>query len=213
MPFAHSRDHYVSYARPLPRPLQNNDNILSVEKDCLKIDAILVFNDSRDWALDIQIIIDLLLSHAGVLGTTSRLNNHSSLPNRGFQQDGQPPLYFSNPDVLWAAHYHLPRLGQGGFRTALEGAWNDLTGGWKAGVKLQKYMFGKPYQATFEFAERRLMEHREELFGLREDNDDGENMNLKDVYMVGGTFCFHLFIGHPFPPFLFTFFSSKFHSL
>lgn len=198
MPFAHSRDYYASYARPLPRPLLDNDQIFPLEKEYLKIDAILVFNDSRDWALDIQIILDLLFSHAGILGTTSRLNNNISLPNRGFQQDGQPPLYFSNPDLLWAAHYHLPRLGQGGFRRALEGAWNGLTGGFNAGVTLKKHMFGKPNQKTFEFAERRLMEHREELFGLRKDEGNSEKIKLKQVYMVGGTFYFNL----PVPSFL-----------
>lgn len=214
MPFAHSRDHYASYARPLPRPLQENNHISPLTKDCLKVDSILVFNDSRDWALDIQIILDLLLSHAGILGTTSRLNNDPLLPNRGFQQDGQPPLYFSNPDLLWAANYHLPRLGQGGFRKALEGAWNGLTGGEKAGAKLQMYNFGKPHQATFEFAERRLMKHREELFELREDRSDGERIKLNRVYMVGGTFSFNLLIRPAFPPpFFLFFFCSKVPSL
>lgn len=193
MPFAHSLNHYSSYARPLPRPLRENDNITPSGTDHLKIDAILVFNDSRDWALDIQIIVDLLLSHAGILGTTSRLNNNESLPNRGFQQDGQPPLYFSNPDLLWAAHYHLPRLGQGGFRSALEGVWKGLTWGGKGQVKLLKNMFGKPHQATFEFAERQLIKHREEMFGLR-DKDDLEQNGLKCVYMIGGTFDFNLLI-------------------
>lgn len=163
MPFVHSSN-YASYARPLPWP---------------KIDAIFVFNDSRDWALDIQIILDLLLSQGGNLGTTSPLNDDPSLPNRGFQQDGQPPLYFSNPDLLWAAKYHLPRLGQGGFREALEGVWNALTGGKSRGVTLQKIMFGKPHQATFEFAERLLVEHRNK-------DEDAKN-RLKCVYMVGGT--------------------------
>lgn len=168
MPFVHPSN-YASYARPLLPPKT-------------KVDAIFIFNDSRDWALDIQIILDLLLSEGGNLGTTSPLNDDPSLPNRGFQQDGQPPLYFSNPDLLWAAKYHLPRLGQGGFREALEGVWNALTGGKPRGVTLQKQMFGKPHQATFEFAERLLVEHRTGLY--RE--EDGKN-GLKRVYMVGGT--------------------------
>lgn len=188
MPFAHSIDYYASYAQPLPRPVQE-DGFL-VEGGPLQIDAIFVFNDSRDWALDLQIILDLLLSQAGVLGTTSPLNSDRSLPNRGFQQDGQPPLYFSNPDLLWAAQYHLPRLGQGGFREALEGVWDALTGGEARGVRLQKQMFGKPYQATFEFAEKRLREHREELFELT--GEDAKN-GLKCVYMVGGKIFPRLF--------------------
>lgn len=207
MPFVHSLNHYASFARPLPRPLQQEDrnNRSPPLESRLKIDAILVFNDSRDWALDIQIILDLLLSQGGVLGTTSRLNNDESLPNRGFQQDGQPPLYFSNPDLLWAAHYHLPRLGQGGFREALEGVWNALTGGEGAGVKLQKHMFGKPHQATFEFAEKRLIEHREKMFGLRGDEEGKSENGLRCVYMVGGMSSYQLIstlpIHSPSPPF------------
>ena len=46
-------------------------------------------------------------------------------------------LYFSNPDLLWASEYHLPRLGQGGFREALEGVWEAVTGGTEKGVKLE----------------------------------------------------------------------------
>lgn len=179
MPFARPSD-YSSFARALPRPLQEYDPSCEAP---LKIDAIFIFNDSRDWALDIQIIVDLLLSQGGIIGTTSPLNNNPSLPNRGFQQDGQPPLYFSNPDLLWAAKYHLPRLGQGGFRKALEGVWDALTGGKESGVKLQEHMFGKPHQATFEFAERRLLQHRRRLFQLPDHDADSK---LECVYMVGG---------------------------
>ena len=179
MPFAH-RSNYSSYARTLPRPLQEQHSPHQVP---LKIDAVLVFNDSRDWALDIQIIIDLLLSKEGVLGTTSARNNDPSLPNRGFQQDGQPPLYFSNPDLLWAAKYHLPRLGQGGFRKALEGVWSALTGGEAQGVTLQTRMFGKPHRPTFEYAERRLFKHRQALLKLPAKSDGN---GLECVYMVGG---------------------------
>jgi hypothetical protein len=181
MPFAHVSN-YAAYARSLPRPIQDTH---APPKNPLKIDAVFVFNDSRDWALDIQIILDLVLSHAGILGTISPLNGNSSLPNRGYQQDGQPSLYFSNPDLLWAAKYHLPRLGQGGFREALEGVWNAITGGKEAGVTLQKKLFGKPHQATYEFAERRLTNHRKQLFGL---GDGDSKYGLKHVYMVGGRF-------------------------
>lgn len=186
MPFAHVSNH-ASYARPLPKQIQDSNN---PPQDPLKIDAIFIFNDSRDWALDIQIILDLLLSHAGILGTISPLNQNRSLPNCGYQQDNQPPLYFSNPDLLWAAKYHLPRLGQGGFREALEGVWNAVTGGKANGVELQKKMFGKPHQGTFEFAERRLAKHRKILLNLEEEEeveDKDPKHGLNHVYMVGGT--------------------------
>lgn len=183
MPFTHSQN-YADYGRPLPRPLHDPH---TQSPGPLKIDAIFIFNDPRDWALDTQLILDLLLSQNGVLGTISPLNNNSSLPNRGYQQDGQPPLYFSNPDLFWAAKYHLPRLGQGGFREAFEGVWKAVTGGEEKGVTLQKKMFGKPFQGTYEFAERRLVDHRN--FLARGTTNDPPP-TLKKVYMVGGMLQF-----------------------
>ncbi|KAI9669534.1 MAG: hypothetical protein M1817_004653 [Caeruleum heppii] len=166
--------HYAQIARPLPRPINFADPDTS-----LKIDAVFVFNDPRDWALDTQIILDVLLSKRGIMGTLSSRNGDSSLPNRGFQQDGQPTLYFSNPDLWWAAEYALPRLGQGGFREAFEGVWSAVTGGSAQGVELQKAIIGKPYHATYEYAEKRLRQHRQQLLS-------GHNSaELRSVYMVG----------------------------
>lgn len=181
MPFAHASSH-TKYSRPLPSLIQNPHQPVTKP---LKIDAIFIFSDPRDWALDTQLILDLLLSHAGILGTLSSLNDNPSLPNRGYQQDGQPPLYFSNPDLFWAAKYHLPRLGQGGFREAFEGVWRAVTGGEGKGVRLHKKMFGKPYQCTYTFAEGKLVNHRNEL--ARSISQD-LLPELNKVYMVGGVY-------------------------
>lgn len=176
-PFAQNfLDYYRSHARPLPRPINAEDPSAS-----LKFDAVFIYNDPRDWALDTQLILDILLSRNGILGTYSKLNDNPDLPNRGFQQDGQPPLYFSNPDLLWAAAYHLPRLGQGGFRESLEGVWAAVTGGEKKGVKLLKTVIGKPYRDTFLFAEKKLKKLRPIILGK-----EAAKRGLKKVYMVGG---------------------------
>ncbi|KAL9114939.1 MAG: hypothetical protein Q9227_001182 [Pyrenula ochraceoflavens] len=167
------KTYYSSFARPLPRPISP-----SSPGESLKIDAIFVFNDPRDWALDAQVILDVLLSEKGIIGKQSRKNNDWSLPNRGYLQDQQPPIYFSNPDLLWAAKYHLPRLGQGGFREALEGLWAALTGGPREGVELQKKVFGKPFRQTYSFAERRLIAHRKNIY-------QSDPPALRKVYMVG----------------------------
>lgn len=166
--------YYTPFSRPLPHPISAGNPSSS-----LKIDAVFVYNDPRDWGLDIQILTDVLLSHRGILGTLSPMNNSPDLPNRGYQQGGQPALFFSNPDLIWAAKYHLPRLGQGGFREALEGVWAALTGGPRMGVQLQKTVIGKPFRMTYEFAEKRLVAHRRDLLGGREDG------GLRTVYMVG----------------------------
>lgn len=94
-----------------------------------KIAAIFVFSSPRDWCLDIQICVDLLLSEGGRLGTRSSLNGNKTLPNYGYQQDDQPALYFCNPDLEWATSYPQARLAQGGFRAALEGVWKKYTDG------------------------------------------------------------------------------------
>ncbi|KAJ4384038.1 hypothetical protein N0V86_000882 [Didymella sp. IMI 355093] len=168
--------YYKTFTRPLPAPIEPNSPSSS-----LRIDAVFVYNDPRDWGLDAQIIKDVLLSERGIFGTLSAKNGNATLPNKGYQQDGQPTLYFSNPDLLWAAKYHLPRLGQGGFREALEGIWAAITGGEKEGVKLQKVVMGKPYKPTYEFAEKRLIAHRAHLLeGTKQDPGV-----LKRVYMVG----------------------------
>ncbi|KAI9719532.1 MAG: hypothetical protein M1828_006161 [Chrysothrix sp. TS-e1954] len=148
--------------------------------DNLKIDAIFVYNDPRDWGLDMSLIVDCLLSHQGYLGTLSPQNNNDILPNRGYQQDGQPPLFFSNPDMWFASTFSLPRLGQGGFQAALDGLWSGITGGLATGVKLQKTIIGKPYRETYGFAERKLDERRRSSC-----SGQGTLPPLKHVVMVG----------------------------
>jgi HAD superfamily hydrolase (TIGR01456 family) len=168
--------YYKSFTRPLPAPIDPASPSTS-----LRIDAVFVYNDPRDWGLDTQIMKDVLLSKDGILGTLSPKNGNPDLPNNGYQQDGQPPVYFSNPDLLWAAKYHLPRLGQGGFREALEGIWAAITGGPAKGVELQKVVMGKPYRPTYEFAEKRLIAHRQDLTRM----DSTQLGPLRRVYMVG----------------------------
>jgi hypothetical protein len=167
-PFLHpSMDYYCSFARPLPRPISEDPD------KSLKIDAIYVFNDPRDWGLDSTIILDLLLSRQGILGTLSSKNGDSSLPNCGYLQDGQPQLYFSNPDLWWPAQFHLPRLGQGAFTASFDGLWKAVTGG----SKLHKTVMGKPNRLTYRHAEKCLIKHRNKLCY--------ESGPLERVYMIG----------------------------
>ncbi|KAL8746261.1 MAG: hypothetical protein Q9190_001687 [Brigantiaea leucoxantha] len=145
----------------------------------LRIASTFVYHDPTNWSLDTQLLLDLLLSHAGYLGTTSSLLNNPSLPNRGYQQDSQPPLYFSNPDLHYATTYHLPRLGQGGFRTAFEGVYAAVTGG----AKLHYTLSGKPSQSTFAFTEARLEQHRRQRTSTS--SSSSSPPPLKRVYMIG----------------------------
>ncbi|KAI1502835.1 HAD-superfamily hydrolase [Biscogniauxia marginata] len=145
--------------------------------DGTQISAILMWTSSRDWCLDLQIINDLLLSEGGRIGTRSVKNGDSMLPNHGYQQDGQPKLFFSNPDVEWVTPYEYPRLAQGAFQTALRAIWSHATNG-KAG--LEYTLFGKPTEATYVYAEETLLDYNESI-----NERIGEPRKIETVYMIG----------------------------
>ncbi|KAK2681356.1 HAD-superfamily hydrolase, subfamily IIA [Fusarium oxysporum f. sp. vasinfectum] len=83
------------------RKLTAEEHANSRERDFsdVVIDAVFVFADSRDWAGDIQIMLDA------------------------------PPFYFSHNDVVWSAAHEHVRLGMGALRRMFEVTFKDLTGG------------------------------------------------------------------------------------
>jgi HAD superfamily hydrolase (TIGR01456 family) len=140
----------------------------------VKISAILVFSSPRDWGLDLQVVMDLLLSEKGYLGTLSLLNGDERLPNRGYLQDEQPPIHFSNPDLTWATAFQHPRVSQGSFRAALEGIWASRTGG---AMLMNCKVVGKPTEETYVYGENALMGWDRVV--------NGEEGEIRTVYMVG----------------------------
>lgn len=69
----------------------NGGKPLKVNEDGqFQISATLVWSSPRDWGMDLQLMMDLMLSHKGFLITTSHLNGDESLPNNGYGQDSQP---------------------------------------------------------------------------------------------------------------------------
>ncbi|UKZ71956.1 uncharacterized protein TrAtP1_012899 [Trichoderma atroviride] len=175
-PFDNLRESLHKESRPLPDGKIVSNTIDPYSKDvpanALKIDQILVWNDPRDWSLDIQVIHDLLISHRGYLGTISDKNGNSSLPNNGWQQDGQPPIWISNLDLLWKTEYPVNRFGTGAFVEALKGVWAASTGG----AELQFSALGKPFRHTYQYAHDRLLNHR---------GQGDKKRPLKRVYMIG----------------------------
>lgn len=177
---------------PLPKPLWDPKGSNGEMKDCLKIDAILVFNDPRDWAVDIQLITDLLVSHRGYLGTYSKKNGDPSLPiSKRWQNDGQPALVFSNMDLLWSTGYHQPRYGQGAFRAAVRGAFAQVIkqtdGADIRSINIRDFTFGKPKSEMYHFAASKLSDHFTSLWraGSKASEDEVQLTQLKKVYMVG----------------------------
>lgn len=128
----------------------------------VEIEAIFVFADSRDWASDQQIILDLLMSKNGRLGTRSET----------FQEG--PPVFFSHNDVVWSASHDLTRIGMGALRVSLEAMFKAVTG-----KELTTTAFGKPQIGTFEFATRLLQQWRKDTHGI--------DAPPETVYFVGDT--------------------------
>ena len=128
----------------------------------VKIDAIFVFADSRDWAGDQQIILDLLMSKGGYLGTRSET------------YDEGPPVFFSHNDVVWSASHDLTRLGMGALRLSLEAMYKAMTS-----KELNTTAFGKPQIGTFQFATRLLKQWRKDTHGI--------DAPPETVYFVGDT--------------------------
>ncbi|KAI1467768.1 HAD-superfamily hydrolase [Daldinia caldariorum] len=143
-----------------PEELRN-----SKERDFSKvtIEAIFVFADSRDWAGDLQIILDLAMSKGGRIGTLSETF------------DEGPPIYFSHNDVVWSAAHDNVRLGMGALRGIVEYTFKEVT----KGKTLQTHAFGKPQIGTFEFATRLLKRWRMNQHRL--------NKAPETVYFVGDT--------------------------
>lgn len=127
-----------------------------------EIEAIFVFADSRDWAGDQQIILDLLMSKNGHLGSRSETF------------DEGPPIFFSHNDVVWSTSHNLTRIGMGALRASLEAMFKAVTG-----KELTTTAFGKPQLETFQFANRLLRQWRKETHAINSPPDT--------VYFVGDT--------------------------
>ncbi|ODV97778.1 hypothetical protein PACTADRAFT_279 [Pachysolen tannophilus NRRL Y-2460] len=112
----------------------------------ISIDAILVFADSRDWATDQQIILDLLLSKKGVMGTRSETF------------DEGPGLYFAHSDFVWATNYKLSRYGMGALQVSIAALYREHTG-----KELVVTRFGKPQRGTFKYANKVLSAWRKDV--------------------------------------------------
>lgn len=150
-----TRDHHAKYGRKVE------------EGQKRQISAIMCWSSPRDWCLDIQLVLDLLLSEKGIPGTQSSRNGNESLPNCGYQSDDQPKLFFCNGDFVWSTQHPIPRLAQGGFLQALKGAWAYATND----VELLYCICGKPTAQTYAYGEEAL-----EKIGGR---------SIKTVYMIG----------------------------
>jgi len=112
---------------------------------------------------DTQIIMDLLMSKNGRMGTMSETF------------DEGPPIYFSHNDIVWATDFDLNRLGMGALRVMIEALYKKRTGK----TLNTATSFGKPQIGTFRYATKVLEQWRKDVFG--------EEGPPQTVYFVGDT--------------------------
>ncbi|KAF2633835.1 cat eye syndrome critical region protein 5 precursor [Macroventuria anomochaeta] len=127
----------------------------------MNIDAIMVFSDSRDYATDMQIIMDLLQSENGRFGTRAKDPVSQRIP-----------IYFSQGDLLCPTEHPFPRMSQGAFRIGLEAMYKALTG-----ADLERVVYGKPELATYKYADEVIASWMEQIH-----NDERLPSN---IYMIG----------------------------
>lgn len=144
--------------------------------DTVSFNAVLVFNDPRNWAGDLQIISDLLNSERGMLNTMRQ--ETSSTPSI--------PIYFTCNDLLWANQYKLNRFGQGAFRKLVHTLYESLN----PGHILRDYILGKPTKMTYDFAHHVLIDWNNKL----QNNDDMDklydiNSNIEQILPPLGEEC------------------------
>ncbi|KAM5341730.1 hypothetical protein ACJ41O_014761 [Fusarium nematophilum] len=145
------------------RVFTDEERATSRPRDFTKIciEAIMVFSDSRDYATDMQIIMDLLRSRNGRLGTVAEDPVKERIP-----------IYFSQGDLLCPTEHPNPRMSQGAFRIGLEAMYKALTG-----ADLERVVYGKPELATYKYADDVLTSWMGELHG--------EERLPENVYMIG----------------------------
>ena len=127
----------------------------------VNIEAIMVFSDSRDYATDIQIIMDLLQSKNGKFGTRAADPVSERIP-----------ISFSQGAMLCPTEHPFPRMSQGAFRIGLEAMYKSLTG-----VELERVVYGKPELATYKYADEVIASWMETIH-----NDEKLPAN---IYMIG----------------------------
>lgn len=127
----------------------------------VNIDAIMVFSDSRDYATDMQIIMDLLQSENGRFHTRAKDPISERIP-----------IYFSQGDMLCPTEHPYPRMSQGAFRIGLEAMYKALTG-----EDLERVVYGKPETATYKYAD--------EVIANWMDIIHNDERIPKNIYMIG----------------------------
>jgi HAD superfamily hydrolase (TIGR01456 family) len=115
---------------PLKRPLLHSELVKEENKD--EVSAVLIFGDSTDWGLDMQVLTDLLLNE-----------NHQPCPQRI-----NLPIHACNADLIFNGTHELPRFTQGAFVHSFMNLFKHYSN-----QPIQINYCGKPYKIQYEYAE------------------------------------------------------------
>ncbi|CAM9116595.1 unnamed protein product [Pylaiella littoralis] len=126
------------------------------------VSAIMVLHDPLDWALEAQVVVDVL---------------------RGGDPPGSSggphtPMFISNPDFVFAAMYQEPRFAAGAFADTVRMLFAKRFGTSEPEIEV----FGKPTKSTFDYA-RRLLDERSADIGLPPGKP--ASSTIERIYMVG----------------------------
>lgn len=101
----------------------------------LDIAAVMIFHDSIDWGLDIQVLTDIMIK--------SRYNIDSELP-----------IYVTNNDIIYQSHHPAPRYTQGAFMLCFKELFRSFSH-----KSLNIINYGKPFPVQYRFAEQLLLQN------------------------------------------------------
>ena len=83
-----------------------------------------------------------------IIGST---NGHVGGPRRKSGDPQVVELILTNPDLVWAYRWHIPRYGPRTFIIAFEAIFKAYYG-----FEVEYQQFGKPNELTYDFAEKQL---------------------------------------------------------
>jgi len=135
-----------------------------------QVKAVFYISDPTMWEENLQITCDLLISKDGIPGSV-----------RSKDEPQFVKLYLTNPDIVFADAFSLPRIAQGSYLLCLDALFRR-----QYGMPIEFTYYGKPTANTFKFAERYLRKRYMNEFDISHfymigDNPEGDirgaNMN------------------------------------
>ena len=118
-------------------------------------------SDPMVWEENLQLISDFLISKDGIPGTMRNKNENQYVK-----------FYMTNPDIVYADEFPLPRIAQGSFLHCLRTLYKLMYNS-----EFDCVQYGKPEKITFEYAGNRMTRKYD-----KEGSITKGHRNIKTVY-------------------------------